>query len=53
MAKTIRQNATQYFIMTIPNRKEIQKIASSHLPDIDFKDLMKRSKAYTKEPYSF
>ena len=39
--------------MKIPNRRELQQIASSHLSDIDFKDFMKLYKEYTKEPYSF
>ena len=51
--KTIRINATHYFIMKIPNKRELQQIASSHSSDIDFKDFMKLYKGYTKEPYSF
>ena len=51
--KTIRLNATYYFIMKIPNKRELEQIASSHLSDIDFKDFMKLYKDYTKEPYSF
>ena len=51
--KTIRINATHYFIMKIPNKRELQQIASNHLSDIDFKDFMKLYKDYTKEPYSF
>ena len=51
--ETIRLNATHYFIMKIPKRKELQPIASNHFPDIDFKDFMKLYKGYTKEPYSF
>ena len=39
--KTIKLNATHYFIMKIPNRRELQQIASSHLSNIDFKHLMK------------
>ena len=39
--------------MKIPNRRELQQIASSHLSDIDFKDFMKLYKEYTKESYSF
>ena len=39
--------------MKVPKRKELQKIASNHLSDIDFKDFMKLYKDYTKEPYSF
>ena len=30
-----------YFIMTIPNKRELQKIASNHSPDIHFKDFIK------------
>ena len=51
--KTIRLNATHYFIMKIPDKRELQQIASNHVSDIDFKDLMKLYKDYTKEPYSF
>ena len=53
MTKTIRLNATHYFIMTTPNEKELQQIDSHHSSDIDFKDFMKLYKNYTKEPYSF
>ena len=49
--KTIRLNATHYFIMKIPNKRELQQIASNHLSDIDFKDFMKLYKDYPKEPY--
>ena len=41
MPKTIRLNATHYFIMKVPNKREIQQIASIHLSEIDFKDFMK------------
>ena len=51
--KTLRLNVTNYFIMKIPSKKELQQIASNHLPDIDFKDLMKLYKDYTIEPYTF
>ena len=53
MPKTIRLNATHSFIMKIPNKKELQQIASNHLSETDFKDLMKHYKDYTKETYSF
>ena len=39
--KTIRLNATDYFVMKIPNKREIQQIASNHLSGIDFKYFMK------------
>ena len=53
MPKTIKLNATHYFIMKIPNKRELQQISSNHLSDIDFKDFMKLCKDYTKEAYSF
>ena len=51
--ETIRLNATHYFIMKIPNKRELQQIASNHSSDIELKDLMKLYKGYTKEPFSF
>ena len=39
--------------MKIPNRRELQQLASSHSSDIDFKDFMKLYKEFTKELYSF
>ena len=51
--ETIRLNATHYFIMKIPNKRELQQIASNHSPDTDFKDFIKLYKNYTKEPHSF
>ena len=51
--KTIRLNATHYFIMKIPNKRELQQTASNHSSDIGFKDFMKLYKDYTRETYSF
>ena len=53
MPKTIRLNATQYFIIKIPNKREIQQIVSNHSSDVYFKDFIKLYKNYTKEPHSF
>ena len=39
VTKTI--NATHYFIMKIPNSRELQQIASIHSSDFGFKDFMK------------
>ena len=39
--KTIRLKARHYFIMKIPNKKELQQTASNHSSDIKFKDFMK------------
>ena len=43
--KTIRLNATEYFIMKILNKRELQQITSNHSSEIGFKDFMK---LYTK-----
>ena len=51
--KTIRLNATQHFIMKIPNKRELQQISSNQSSEIDFKDIMKVYKDYTEETYSF
>ena len=53
MSKTIRLNATHYFILKILNKRELQQIASNYSSDIDFKDFMKLYKEYTTETYSF
>ena len=38
--------------MKIPNKRELEQIASNHSSDIDFKDFMKLYKSYLEEPYS-
>ena len=37
--KTVRLNVTHYFIMRIPNKRELQQVASNHSSDIDFQNL--------------
>ena len=49
--KTIRMNATHYFIMKITNTRELKQIGSNHSSDNNFKDFMKLYKDYTKKPY--
>ena len=39
--------------MKIPNKREIQQIASNHSSDIDSKEFMKFHNEYTKEPTIF
>ena len=51
--KDIRLNSAYFYIMKIPNKRELQKIALNHSSDIDFKDFMKIYKKCTAEPYSF
>ena len=53
MPKDVRLNSTHFFIMKIPNKRELQQVALIYSSDIDFKDFMKIYKKYTKEPYSF
>ena len=43
-----RLNVTHYFVMKVPNKRELQQAVSNHSPDIDFKNY----KDYNK-PYSF
>ena len=51
--KDVRLNSTHFFIMKIPNKRELQQIALNHSSDIDFKDFMKICKKYSEEPYPF
>ena len=50
--KYVRLNSTNFFIMKIPYKKELQQIALDHSSDIDFKDFIKIYKTCTTEPYS-
>ena len=51
--KNIRLNSTHYFVMKIPNKRELQQIAFNHPSDIDFHDFMNLYKKCTAKPYSF
>ena len=51
--KDVRLNSMHFFIMKIPNKKELQQIALNHSSDIDSKDFMKIYGKCTVEPYSF
>ena len=53
LSKTISLNATHYFIMNRPNKSELQKIASHHSSDIDFKDFIKLYKMILKNHINF
>ena len=50
--KTIRLNSTHYFVMRIPNKRELQQIAINHSVDTDFKDFINYYKKCTGKPYS-
>ena len=51
--KDMRLNSTNYLIMKINNKKELQNITINHFSDIDYKDFMKIYRECIKEPYSF
>ena len=51
--KDVRLSSTHFFIMKIPNKRELQKTALNHSSDIDFKGFIKIYKKYTKGLYSF
>ena len=51
--KDVRLNSTHFFIVKIPNKRELQQITLNHSSDIDFKKFMKIYKKGTAEPYSF
>ena len=52
--KEVRLNTTHFFIMKIPNKREIQRIAYNHSSDIDFKDFMKiYNKIYCRKVFFF
>ena len=51
--KDVRLNSTHFFIMKIPNKREVQQVALNHLFDIYYRDFMKIYKKCTADPYSF
>ena len=53
MPKDVRLNSTHFFILKIPNKRELQEIALNYSSDIDFKDFIKIYTKCTTEPYSF
>ena len=51
--KDLRNNSTHFFIMKIPNKRELQQIAINHSSDIDTKDFIEIYRKCTDKPYSF
>ena len=51
--KDVRLNITHFFIMKIPNKRELQQITINHSSNIDFKDFIKIYKKCTDNLYSF
>ena len=51
--KDVKLNTTHFFIMKIPNKRELQQIAINHSSDINTKDFINIYKKCTDKPYSF
>ena len=51
--KDVKLNSTHFFLMKIPNKRELQQIALNYSSDIDFKDFTKIHKKFTAESYSY
>ena len=51
--KDVKLNSTHFFLMKIPNKRELQQISLNHSSDIDFKDFTKIHKKFTAKSYSY
>ena len=51
--KNISLNLTHYFVMKIPNKRELQQIVYNRSSNIDFQGLINLYKKYTAKLYSF
>ena len=51
--KDVRLNTTHFFIMKIPNKRELQQIAINHSSEINTKEFINIYKKCTDKPYSF
>ena len=47
VTKGVRLNSTHFFIMKIPNKRELQQIALNHSSDITLKDFIRIYKKCT------
>ena len=53
VSKDIRLNTTLYFIMKIPNKRELQQIVYNRSSDIDIKNFMNIYEKFNAKPFSF
>ena len=51
--KDVRLNTSHFFIAKIPNKRELQQIATNHSSDISTKDFINIYRKCTCKPYSF
>ena len=49
--KDVRNNSTHFFIMKIPNKREVMQIAINHSSDINTKDFIEIHRKCTDKPY--
>ena len=53
LSKSMRLHSRHYFIIEIPNKKELWQRVLNHSFDLEFKDYLWVWKDYTKKPFSF
>ena len=53
VTKDIRLNSAHFFVLKIPNKRELQHIAFNHSSDMDFQEFINLYKKCTEKPYSF
>ena len=51
--RDVRNNTTHFFVMKIPNKRELIQIAINHSSDINTKDFIEIYRKCTDKPYSF
>ena len=51
--KDVRNNSTHFFIMKVPNKRELMQIAINHSSDINTKDFIEIYRKCTDKPCSF
>ena len=51
--KDVRRNSTQYLIMKINNRKELQNFAINHSADIHYNNFVRIYRECTRKLYTF
>ena len=51
--KDVGNNSTHFFIMKIPNKRELQQIAINHSSNINTRDFIEIYRKCTDKPYSF
>ena len=53
MPKNIRLNSTNYFIIKVPNKRELPQIVFNHLSDTNLQDFIDLYKKFTAKPIYF